>query len=100
MRRLETGGLILGLFEHAQYEEESVQLEPGDVVVIFSDGVSEALSAAGEEFGDARILECVQAHRSASPVEILDCLLQTVKRFCVGAVQSDDVTALVVQYAA
>ena len=61
MRRLETGGLICGLFRRRRYEEETVQLEPGDLLVIFSDGISEALNAAGEEFGDDRILDCVNA---------------------------------------
>ena len=46
LRRLETGGLILGLFPHAAYDEETLELQPGDVVVIFSDGVSEAPNSA------------------------------------------------------
>ena len=67
VRRLETGGLICGLFEKATYEEETVQLQPGDVLVMFSDGMSEALNAAGEEFGDHRILECVQRSGQGKP---------------------------------
>ena len=51
VKRLEKGGLILGLFEHATFEEETIALEPGDLMVTFSDGVTEALSAAGEEYG-------------------------------------------------
>ena len=98
VRRLETGGLICGLFEKATYEEETVQLQPGDVLVMFSDGVSEALNAAGEEFGDPRILECVQRSGQGSPTEVLDCLVQTVKAFAAGTVQSDDLTAVVVRY--
>jgi sigma-B regulation protein RsbU (phosphoserine phosphatase) len=98
VRRLETGGLICGLFEKATYEEETVQLHPGDVLVMFSDGVSEALNAAGEEFGDHRILECVQRTAQADPSRVLDCLVQTVKVFAAGMVQSDDLTAVVVRY--
>ena len=56
VRRLETGGLILGLFAQATYEQEAVQLEPGDVLVVFSDGVTEALNAEGGEFGEQRLL--------------------------------------------
>jgi sigma-B regulation protein RsbU (phosphoserine phosphatase) len=98
VRRLEAGGLICGLFETATYEEETVQMQPGDVLVMFSDGVSEALSAAGEEFGDHRILECVERNAEGNPTKILDCLVQTVKAFAAGTVQSDDLTAVVVRY--
>jgi serine phosphatase RsbU (regulator of sigma subunit) len=98
VRRLETGGLICGLFVQATYEEETVQLQPGDVLVMFSDGVSEALNAAGEEFGDPRILECVQQNAQGDPTKVLDCLVHTVKAFAAGTVQSDDLTAVVVRY--
>ena len=98
VRRLETGGLICGLFVQATYEEETVQLKPGDVLVMFSDGVSEALNAAGDEFGDPRILECVQQNAGGDPTKVLDCLVHTVKAFAAGTVQSDDLTAVVVRY--
>jgi sigma-B regulation protein RsbU (phosphoserine phosphatase) len=96
--RLDKGGLILGLFEHAVFEEETVKLEPGDLLVAFSDGVTEALSAAGEEYGEPRLLECVEANREKSVPDLLDAILASVRAFTVGAVQSDDVTALVVRY--
>ena len=95
---LDKGGLILGLFEHAVFEEETVTLQPGDLLVTFSDGITEALSATGEEYGEARLLECVQAHRDASVPDLLDHILASVRDFTAGAVQSDDVTALVVRY--
>ena len=67
VRRLETGGPIVGLFEHAAFDEETVALEPGDCLVTFTDGVSEALSKDGEEFGDERILACLAAHAGDGP---------------------------------
>ncbi len=97
-RRLETGGMIVGLFDSARYDEETLQLEPGDFVVVFSDGVSEAASAAGEEFGDDRILECIRKNRTASLDQLLACLLGAVREFCTGAVQSDDMTVLIMRY--
>jgi sigma-B regulation protein RsbU (phosphoserine phosphatase) len=96
--RLDKGGMPVGLFEMASYEEGVVQLEPGALLVLFSDGVSEALSATGEEFGDDRILECLWAKHHEDPPRILDHLLQTVRHFTTGALQNDDVTALVVRY--
>ena len=56
VRRLEVGGPIVGLFEHAAFEEETVTLSPGDWLIVFSDGVSEAMSASGVEYGEERIL--------------------------------------------
>ena len=96
--RLEKGGLILGLFEHATFEEETITLASGDLLVAFSDGVTEAMSASGEEYGEDRLLECVAAHRQQSPRELIDAIFASVRLFSIGAVQSDDVTALVVRY--
>jgi sigma-B regulation protein RsbU (phosphoserine phosphatase) len=98
LRRLDSGGPPLGLFDAIPFQEETVSLEPGDWVVVFSDGVSEALSAAGEEFGDARIAEVARAHYDHEPAVLLEALLSSVRTFATGAPQSDDVTALVVRY--
>jgi phosphoserine phosphatase RsbU/P len=99
MRRLEEGGLILGIFENVTYEQGTVRLEPGDTIVVFSDGVSEALSAQNEEFGEPRLQRLVEKNLSAGPQEMLEHLLEAVRDFTTGAVQNDDVTALVVRYA-
>ena len=98
VRRLETGGLILGLFPQAIYEQETLALEPGDLLTIFSDGVTEALDAAGEEFGEERLLACLDANRQSRPPEVLERLLSAVRGFMAGAPQHDDVTALVLRY--
>jgi sigma-B regulation protein RsbU (phosphoserine phosphatase) len=98
IRRLETGGLILGLFPHATYEEETLQLEEGDTLVIFSDGVTEATNQAGEEFGEQRLLPCIEQNRDSTPEVLLDRILETVKTFAESAAQPDDLTALVLRY--
>ena len=98
VRRLETGGLILGLFAQATYEQETLQLEPDDVVVVFSDGVTEALNAAGVEFGEERLLACLDEDRGCTPSDLLDRLFSAVSGFVAGAAQHDDVTALVLRY--
>ena len=99
VRRLEEGGLILGMFEDVTYDQETVQLDPGDIIVVFSDGVSEALSVTNEEFGEPRLQRLVEADPHAAPQEMLEQLLEAVRDFTRGAVQNDDVTALVVRYA-
>ena len=98
VRRLETGGMVLGLFEHATFDEETVHLAPGDVVIAFSDGVSEALNQANEEYTDDRLLASINAHRGKSPQAMLDGLLEDVHQFCGAATPSDDVTMVVVRY--
>src|SRR5205085_4414959 len=67
IRRLETGGVVLGLFEAASFEEETLTLVPGDLIVLFSDGVTEAMNKEGEEFTDDRLIACANAHRGESP---------------------------------
>lgn len=98
VRRLETGGMILGLFDFATFEHESIQLQDGDTLVVFSDGVSEAQSISGEEFGDDRLIAVVEQHRGAPPAVMRDALGAAVREFTAGASQSDDITVLVVRY--
>ena len=98
VRRLETGGPIVGLFESATFEEETVALTNGDWLIVFSDGVSEALSADGEEYGESRILKTVQSQASVDPPEMLQAIFADVRTFTKGAPQSDDITALVLRY--
>ena len=98
VRRLEEGGLILGVFEEVTYDQGQVTLDPGDVIVVFSDGVSEALSAENEEFGEARLQGLLDHDFAVEPEVMLDRVLEAVRVFTRGAVQNDDVTAMVVRY--
>jgi serine phosphatase RsbU (regulator of sigma subunit) len=98
IRRLETGGVVLGLFEHASFEEETITLQPGDLIVAFSDGVTEALNPQGEEFSDERLLACARAHMKETPQAVMSAVLADVRSFSADATQSDDVTLLLVRY--
>lgn len=98
VRRLQCGGLIVGAFDNAAFDEEMVRLEPGDVLVAFSDGITEARNGDGDEFGDDRLLSCVTTHSQLSPTALVDRLLDDVFRFSDGATQSDDLTALALRY--
>jgi serine phosphatase RsbU (regulator of sigma subunit)/pSer/pThr/pTyr-binding forkhead associated (FHA) protein len=98
VRRLDTGGMVLGLFERASFDEETLQMQAGDVIVAFSDGVSEALNDAGDEFTDERLLASVEARRHQSPQELLDGLLADLRAFCGNATPNDDITIVVVRY--
>jgi phosphoserine phosphatase RsbU/P len=98
VRRLEAGGLVLGLFEGAEFEEERVTLRPGDLILTFSDGVTEAVNMAGEEFGDDRLIASFTARSNQSLQEILDGLMEDVRSFAGEALQNDDITMLLMRY--
>jgi phosphoserine phosphatase RsbU/P len=98
IRRLETGGVVLGLFAHAPFEEECVTLEPGDFVVVFSDGVSEARDQEGLEYGDDRLIACASRARAQSPQDLLDAILADVRTFCGDTPQGDDITVVAIRY--
>jgi sigma-B regulation protein RsbU (phosphoserine phosphatase) len=100
LRRLFSGGTIVGVFPDAKYEQETIVLDPGDLVVVFSDGVTEAFNAEGEEFGNDRLIECVRANAALPPVELLDQITLAVRRFMNDEAQSDDVTVVILRYTA
>jgi serine phosphatase RsbU (regulator of sigma subunit) len=98
LRRIESGGMPVGLFEMAPYSGDEVQLKPNDTLVLYSDGVTEAHNVAGEEFGEARLVTVMERYSRGSAAIVLDQIINAVKEFAHGAEQYDDVTALVVKY--
>jgi sigma-B regulation protein RsbU (phosphoserine phosphatase) len=98
VRKLETGGMIVGLFGHATYEQEELQLTAGDLLAVFSDGVSEAMNPSGEEYGEARAQNAIEPNWLEPSDAVLQSLLESVRAFAQGAPQNDDVTALIVRY--
>jgi serine phosphatase RsbU (regulator of sigma subunit)/pSer/pThr/pTyr-binding forkhead associated (FHA) protein len=97
-RRLARGGMVLGMFPTATYEQETLQLDPGDVIVAFSDGVSESMNEAGDMFEEGRIEACVRAHLDEPPAEMIDRVLEAVRHFSEGTPQHDDLTLVVLRY--
>ena len=95
--RLTAGGAMVGMFEDAAFDEGEVRLERGDTIVCFTDGVTEARNRADEEFGEARLLDCI-ADRGAAPRALLDRVFGAVREFCGGAEQADDVTVAVTRF--
>jgi sigma-B regulation protein RsbU (phosphoserine phosphatase) len=97
-RRLDRGGLILGLFEQATFEEETITLQPGDRLIVFSDGVTDACDVAGHPFDDDRLIKVIETHRAERPQALLEALTAEVRAFCGAAPANDDMTLLIVQY--
>ena len=95
--RLDRGGSVIGLLWPASYEEASVTLEPGDLLVAFTDGISEAMNAADEEWGEERLCQAVRACAGLTAAEVLDHVLRAADAFVAGAPQHDDMTLVVVR---
>jgi sigma-B regulation protein RsbU (phosphoserine phosphatase) len=98
VRRLATSGPVLGPLAGARYEEEGRHLREGEALVMFTDGVTEARSADGEEFGEQRLMACLAASAASEPAALLDGLLAAVHEFCRGAEQNDDITVTVTRF--
>jgi sigma-B regulation protein RsbU (phosphoserine phosphatase) len=96
--RLDAGGPVLGLIKNASYAFDVVQLAPGDLVVVYSDGVTEARNPANEEFGADRLTAAASGMRGQSPEAALDALVAAVRDFVGVAPPADDLTALVIRY--
>ncbi len=95
--RLEDGGPVLGVLPGATYKQSQVSVEPGDVLVVFSDGVLEATNKGDEEFGEERILATVKDNWSGSPSAICDAVLSRVRTFLGKELPHDDQTLMVVR---
>ena len=94
VKRLEAGGPVLGILPDFPYEEASVQLKAGDVLLVFSDGFSEAMNHRLEEYGEENLIELAKQHREKSAVELIDKISQSVEHHCGDAPQSDDMTII------
>jgi len=95
---LDATGMPVGLVETAGYSVAEVRLNPGDRLVIYTDGVTEAQNAAGEFFGKKRLRETVSANAAEPCQAIHDRIQEAVAAFTQGAEQSDDITLLVLEY--
>ena len=99
LRKLQKGGLVLGLLPDVNYENEETQLEPGDLLVTFTDGVNEAMNLDEEEFGDDRLEELLINNRHKSAQEVFDIVMDAINDFTEGAPQHDDITLVVYKVA-
>jgi phosphoserine phosphatase RsbU/P len=97
--KLRSEDLVLGVFDNLRYTECEVTIDPGDVLVLYSDGVTESKSIADEEFGEERLSDCISAHRSRPAQAILDAVIKEVCSFGGNCPQSDDITVMVVKRA-
>jgi sigma-B regulation protein RsbU (phosphoserine phosphatase) len=97
IERLTTGGMMVGAFEWAEYEEAATTLAPNDVLLIFSDGISEAENESGEEYGEARLTQFAIEHRTLSAHELRDAIFAEVDSWSGARERDDDQTLVIVK---
>jgi phosphoserine phosphatase RsbU/P len=97
MDRLESSGLPFGITADAAFRSATVDLAPGDTLVLFTDGVVEAFNSVGEEYSDARLLNVIRGLPNFSAQETIRALMKSVEDFVGATHQSDDITCLVLQ---
>ncbi|MGD0931459.1 MAG: SpoIIE family protein phosphatase [Candidatus Korobacteraceae bacterium] len=91
VRRLETSGTVVGLFDDVTYDESAVAMQPGDIFVAYSDGITEPENEFGE-FGEERLIELILQHRDQPLARISDVVTTAVADWIAGGEQPDDVT--------
>jgi len=97
VRPLDGKGIVLGIIEDVSFEERTVTLGAGDALVLYTDGVTEAINSEEEEYGVERLREVIKAHGESSAAEIIESIDQGVARFSSGVPQFDDLTLVVVK---
>jgi sigma-B regulation protein RsbU (phosphoserine phosphatase) len=88
---------VLAWMEDAQYTEHEITLESGDVIYLYTDGVTEAMNQQGELFSEQRLAEILNKNRDVSPKKLLRAVKTEIDNFCDGAKQTDDITMLALQ---
>ena len=94
--RLETGGPVIGLLRQS-YQQGCFPLEPGDLLVLFTDGISESMNARDEEWGEDRLIEFAKTCHGLPAVEAMTRILSAAEAFAAGAPQHDDMTLVVLR---
>jgi sigma-B regulation protein RsbU (phosphoserine phosphatase) len=89
------GGMILGILPMAQYQESSITMNPGDILVLFSDGVTEAVDPSDQDFGEERLANIVAELRDRPAAEIVQEVHRAVHAFTQGAPAADDITVVI-----
>lgn len=98
VRSLSANNLPVGMFEAAEYQSDRVQLAPGDFLVVFTDGITEAANTAEELFGDERLRQTLERFPGGSLEDLSRAIREAVRTFTAGASQSDDFTLVILHY--
>jgi serine phosphatase RsbU (regulator of sigma subunit) len=95
IEKLKAKGTVLGILPDIGYEEQSIDFEPGDMLAVYSDGVTEAATTEGDEFGEDRLAALLRENREKSAAQIIDKVLEAVSEWTDAGPPDDDVTLVV-----
>jgi sigma-B regulation protein RsbU (phosphoserine phosphatase) len=99
VERLEAGGPVIGLMEGVPFLEASVAVESGDLLLGYTDGVSECMNPRDEEWGDDKLLALLRANRHLPSADLVDLIMKDADLFANGAKQHDDMTLILMKVA-
>ncbi len=97
VEQLNIGGLVLGVIPHTSFEHGSVQLYPGDIVLMYTDGLSELNNPMGEEYGEERLIRLLQDNAHLSAEALKTKIIRDATRFSLGELGFDDLTLIVLK---
>lgn len=95
---LEEGGIPLGIMPDIHYTHSVIQLDPGDLIFLYTDGVSEAFNPREEEYGEERLLNCLIRNYQSHPDQIKKAVFEDLTQFTEDFAQTDDITCLIIRY--
>ncbi|MEJ2628193.1 MAG: PP2C family protein-serine/threonine phosphatase, partial [bacterium] len=98
IQELKTGGIVLGMMQDATYETETIELHKEDSIVMYTDGITEAMNAQEDEFGELRLQEIIKENNKESAEHIIEVISSDVKNYTGNTLQSDDITMVVVKF--
>jgi sigma-B regulation protein RsbU (phosphoserine phosphatase) len=94
-RRLGTGGTVVGIFPDADFEQETIRLQSGDVLLAYTDGIVESVNEYGEEFGEQRLIDLVRHKRDLSADQLQKAIVDEVLSWAFEEERDDDMTLIV-----
>ena len=97
MERLDSTSMVLGIMKEPPFEPKEAQLNPGDRLILFTDGISEAFNEKNEEYGEERLAAFIQQNWGSNPPLFIQALFSDVLRFCGSVRPTDDMTLMIVK---
>ena len=94
---LKTGGMLLGAFPDSQYEQEKIIMKPGELLILFSDGITEAMNKDNKEFGEEKLIDIISNYKNADPELIIDKIISATRVHAGKTPQSDDMTLMIIR---
>ena len=98
VQRLTVGGTVVGLIPGVSYSDAAVPIEEGDLLVLFTDGITETMNAADEEWGEANLIEAIQKCKDGCSRAMIAHIMRAADEFAAGAEQHDDMTLVVLRF--